>query len=375
MSRIAALLMVKNETARITVTLNSLLDVVDGLIVYDTGSTDDTVDVIREFCHKNFLSLHLLTGSFDNFATSRNKLLEVADSYDFDYYVLLDSNDEIKFTRKQLDNALRSGCDALMMKQRWFVSQHSSDIVYYNIKCIRSRFGFKYNAPVHEYLTCIFNFQLQKVDLEIYQNRVADNDGKTKNRWTRDLQILLIEINNCPTDGRTQYYLAQTYHCLNDTPNAFFWFQERARNTTGFQEERFLSFMKCSELTPEIDRKIIFNLEALTISHQAEPLVNLSKIFREKKQYLLAFSFGKMACDLKYPDTLLWFNKKCYDYDRWFELSITSYYVKEYDVGKKACNIVIASGINVDLHKKNLSFYEEAITELQFGKHCNIKCK
>ncbi len=56
---IAAIIMVKNEQKSIEVTLNSIKNYIKHIIVYDTGSTDKTVDVIKNTCKKNNQILHL----------------------------------------------------------------------------------------------------------------------------------------------------------------------------------------------------------------------------------------------------------------------------------------------------------------------------
>ena len=83
---IAALIMAKNESKRIQVTLDSLKNV-NSIVFYDTGSTDNTIDIVTKFCNENKIKLRLKKGKFVDFATSRNVLLAYADSFtDIDYY-------------------------------------------------------------------------------------------------------------------------------------------------------------------------------------------------------------------------------------------------------------------------------------------------
>ena len=70
--QLAVTLMVKNEEQRIEATLSSVKDVVDGIIVFDTGSEDQTIDIMKMFAKKyNFFIFHLLQGKFEDFATSQ----------------------------------------------------------------------------------------------------------------------------------------------------------------------------------------------------------------------------------------------------------------------------------------------------------------
>ena len=76
---IAAVIMVKDESKLIKITLISCLGVVDSLVVYDTGSTDNTVEIIKDFSIKHNIPLHLKHGKFVDFSTSRNILLDYVD--------------------------------------------------------------------------------------------------------------------------------------------------------------------------------------------------------------------------------------------------------------------------------------------------------
>ena len=97
MTHIAVLIMVKNESKRIRVTLDSIKDIVDSLVVYDTGSEDDTIDIIKGFCEESGIPLRLKEGEFVDYSASRNVSLEFADSFeDIDYILLMDTNDEVR---------------------------------------------------------------------------------------------------------------------------------------------------------------------------------------------------------------------------------------------------------------------------------------
>jgi tetratricopeptide (TPR) repeat protein len=146
--------------------------------------------------------------------------------------------------------------------------------------------------------------------------------------------------------------------------DAMFFYKQRANNKDGFFEERFNSTIKCGELERDEDERVKWYLKAYQVIERAEPLVEIVKIYRKKEKFRLAFLFAKLACDLPYPSNcVLWVNQKCYNHDRWQELGIVAYYVKEYELGKKACEKAIESGHDSDLNKKNLLFYEKNVVQ------------
>ena len=458
MINIIAALMVKNEEKRILVSLNSIKTSVSAVALYDTGSEDKTVSVVEDFCNENNIKFFLLTGQFEDFSTSRNKLLDFINEINnkkrekntrvFDYVLLLDSNDEYRgvsplpdILRDEIvaldinqnttdtpvkdavvdatprvlsaekDSRTAAGAesvsqfegnkhvcfkikqrksqsslnlwrkkkqknksidivqntfiqkyntpDAFMVKQRWFVGNGRNDLCYFNIKIVKPNRGFIYVEPVHEYIKEPGDCNTHKIidKMEIYQDRVADNDGKTRNRRENDAVVLTKVLQNKPNDSRTQYYMAQTYECLENKTSAYKYYKMRAQNSAGFFEEKFLSMMKCGYLKQGY-AGVCWFLKAYDFLNRAEPLVELAKFFRNKREFQLAFAFSKMACALQIPEqTLLWSRDKTYNHDRWQELSISAYYVQQFAEGEDACKKALESPYDKDLNIKNLDFY------------------
>jgi glycosyltransferase involved in cell wall biosynthesis len=82
-------MIVKNESKIITRLLQSVLHVIDSYCICDTGSTDDTVNIITHF----FQSLpgKIIHEPFRNFAYNRNYALEKCKGMS-DYILLLDAD-------------------------------------------------------------------------------------------------------------------------------------------------------------------------------------------------------------------------------------------------------------------------------------------
>jgi glycosyltransferase involved in cell wall biosynthesis len=364
--QIAVVLMVKNEEKRIEVSLDSVKNEVDGIILFDTGSTDNTVNVVKKYAKKNNLHLHLIEGVFEDFSTSRNKMLEYSNSFLYDYLILFDCNDELKIEnasiltlKELLENEKKSdNPDAFLIHQKWYIGP-GYNLDYYNIKIIKPNLGFKYKGSVHEYIETPKGANVKKLEnLIIFQDRAADNDGKTFARWEKDLVLLQKDLKKNPNDGRTQYYLAQTLDGLGRKEEAFEFYKLRANNASGFYEERFLSMMNCGNIVSDQFEKITWYLKAFEINNRAEPLVEIAKIYRIQNQFYLSYIFAKPACDLTYPsECLLQVNKRCYSHDRWHELSIVCYYLQKYKEGKEACQKALDSGFDEKLNKNNMDFY------------------
>jgi len=82
---ISAVVLAKNNEKTIGNTLKSLTDFND-VVVYDNGSTDDTIQIV-----KSFTNVNLIQGEFKGFGWSKNK----AASYAINEWILIIDSDEV----------------------------------------------------------------------------------------------------------------------------------------------------------------------------------------------------------------------------------------------------------------------------------------
>ena len=144
---ISLLIMMKDEEARLHITLESCIGYVDSIVAYDTGSTDNTIKILKDFSDKNKIPLRLKEGIFVNFSVSRNISLDFADSFDdIDYILLLDVNDElrggenlIEFCKKEINSAN----NAYLICQHWWSGRYDK---YFNTRLVKARKQWRYNG-------------------------------------------------------------------------------------------------------------------------------------------------------------------------------------------------------------------------------------
>ena len=96
---VAACLIVKNESLVIRRCLDSLRGLVQAVVIVDTGSTDDTLAVIRAMSIP--AAMHLRQRPWINFAHNRTELLRLA-SPTADYLLLLDADYTVEGRLPQL---------------------------------------------------------------------------------------------------------------------------------------------------------------------------------------------------------------------------------------------------------------------------------
>ena len=374
---ITVLIMCKNEKKRLHVTLESVKNFADSLTIFDTGSTDNTIQICKDFCEKYGIELRLKEGEFVDFSASRNEAIHFAESFENVHYILmLDVNDELRGgdkLRKYAENNIDSEKTAFLIQQEWWSGSLNK---YYNSRFIKPRDGWEYVGVVHEYLRNLTNVDDSKLerivddDIVIYQDRTQDDD-KTGKRFIRDEILLKKEYIKDPTEPRTVFYLAQTYSCLNDLESAYYYYKVRT-TLIGFYEERFEASLKCGDLGEKIDldwyESFAWYMKAFELIPRAEPMLKIGEYYQRQKNWMLSFTFLDLACKLQYPtQCILFIDRMAYEYKRWHLLGIVAFYAGHLKEGIAACKIAIDNGrknnINVERDIKNLEIYEEKIKE------------
>lgn len=371
MVHVAILAMVKNEEKRIHVTLNSIKGFADSLIIYDTGSTDKTLDIIQNFCKENKIPLRLKHGTFVDFSTSRNVSLEFAETFaDIDFIVLMDANDELQggqvlrtVVEQEINNKEKT---AYLVCQK--LKRTSGLISFYNVRMIKPRCGWRYQGLVHEGFelnnTTILKVSKLPEPIILYQDRDEDAE-KSQQRFSRDKELLMGEHLAHPENPRTIYYLAQTLDMLEDFNTSIKYHEKRA-NMDGFVEEKFVSAFRVAFLKTASgwDEALAWYMRAYLILRRSEPVINIAEYYRKMEKWDLGYHFSKLACELSYPEEALFYvDRKAYEYDRWISLAINAFNYRKITEGYEAIKNANSSVYSNQFDKEIRTLYDKVVAE------------
>src|SRR5215467_908022 len=140
---------VKNEAPRIERCVRSLLPVVDGAIVIDTGSSDDTPRIIRDLFGEAGKPLEIFSAPFENFEQARNAALRAAreSTLPWDWLLLVDADMELIHG----EPSLRSDLEQLD-GSAYDMRQQAGNLSYYNRRLVHRSATGNYIGVTHEYL-------------------------------------------------------------------------------------------------------------------------------------------------------------------------------------------------------------------------------
>lgn len=371
--RVCAALMIKNERDFIRRTLDSLNEKVDGFVIYDTGSTDDTLDVIRAYFEGDDRDrLDIKEGEFIDYGPSRNILMDFADDTGkYDFLILIDANDEYVGERPHAE--LSKEYDGYFVRRKLLYNNRGYTMSFDALKVIRCGSGIRSKGVAHEYEDASGKKIANDVisSFYIYQDKTRDIVTRNTQKWEKDRDLLLKQIEREPNDSRSLFYLAQSYLCLNEHEKAYNTYVDRIKcKNVGFVEEIWNSMLQCGNILKAKDVDWRFALDwymcCYKLENRVEPLVEIVSHYNNEKCYDFAYAFARLACQLDYPkQARLFVEDTHYTYTRWHLASICAYYyAKKYNCdeamrfGKEACQKALDTGIDRELNERNFTFYD-----------------
>jgi glycosyltransferase involved in cell wall biosynthesis len=288
-------MIVKNEENVIARCLNSVKDIVDEIIIVDTGSTDNTKKIVSEFTDKIYDFQWI-----DNFSAARNFSYSKAA---MDYILWLDADDIILSKDKEkfisMKQSLLPAIDMVMMKYDVAFDEHGAVTLSYFRERLSKRINnYKWNEPVHEYLQIsgiVINSEihithqkqhpsLPERNLLIYEKMISSGTGLTP----RGLFYYARELSDCKRyDDAIKYY--NKFLDTND----------------GYQEDNIRACSDlaiCYHIKHDLDNMWKILLRSFEYdSPRAEICCHLGFYYLDKEEYDKAIVWYKIALQLEKP--------------------------------------------------------------------------
>lgn len=220
-------MIVKNESKIITRLFDSVLPIIDCYCICDTGSTDNTVELIKEYFQERGVPGKVVIEPFKNFCHNRSFSLHACKGMS-DYVLLLDA-DMILDIRSFDKNILRSA-DAFQ------VLQGNESFYYQNLRIVRNTGLFKYVGVTHEYVDCPPNTKTNILSKDVLFIKDIGDGGCKSDKFERDIRLLLQGIKDEPTNGRYYFYLANSYMNSGKYDEAITYYKKRIEIGGWFEE-------------------------------------------------------------------------------------------------------------------------------------------
>lgn len=283
---IALCMIVKNEQQFLRRCLDSVKDKVDQIVIVDTGSTDNTLSIAKEYT-KDIVQIEWT----NDFSSARNESIRHANT---DYILVMDA-DEYLEQSTDLTEVLQLDADYYFTKIFNFMSGDRG-MTHLAIRIFRNKIGLCYQNRLHEHLnTREREDQLQTSysNLTIMHTGYTDEMMESKEKAQRNLALMLVEVKENPS----------VYNWFN-MGRTYMWLGEHEKAIQYLQKAYPLS--KSLTIAPELIASLCRSLgelkryeEALAVLEQAVEIYTLEvDLFHLQALFYMEIGYHKdaLAC-------------------------------------------------------------------------------
>lgn len=356
-------MIVKNESHIIQATLTHLLQVfpITYWVIDDTGSTDGTQEIIRNFFSTRGISGELYETPWRDFGWNRTQAF--AHAYNKTDYVLVWDADDSVVGKLQLPASLTADSYKCIFGE-------ADGFRYQRLQIFNNRRRWRYVGVLHEY-PALVEGEPPATEGTItgdYYFVSGRTGARNKNplKYQHDAEVLEHALAEEPTNDRYMFYCANSYMNAGNPDKAIEWFKKRIA-AGGWKEEIYVSAYETGcqyKKKGDISNAIRYWLEAYEHNPQrGESLYELVKHYREKAQWHLAFFFYEKLKILKPVEGALFAKNGVYGYLREYEFSIIAYYMKLPINHREYLNLLSTSYLTNNL-LSNYKFYVQKLSQL-----------
>jgi glycosyltransferase involved in cell wall biosynthesis len=304
-------MIVKNESRVIKRCLESVKKIIDYWVIVDTGSTDGTQHIIKEFMKDIPGELH--ERPWVNFGHNRNEALDLALDK-ADYILFIDADDRLVFSEDFVLPELEAD-------GYWMIQKEASGSFFkeHNLFCLmKKEADIRWKGVLHEYLSTETPKdvrQLHGVFNEYINDGARSEDPEKINK---EIAILKEAIKEEPLNIRYQIYLGRAYWFLKDYASALDHF-EQAAAMKGPKEDIFYSLRYIALCQKRMNcpyETVINSFCQAYLFHplRMESLYDLTTHYMERKNYLHAFLVAKKALEISQTTDNLFVERWMYDW-------------------------------------------------------------
>lgn len=349
MKRLVLCMIVKNENGIIQRAIRSCKwnngkTILSAIAITDTGSTDNTVQLIEEVGKELNIPTKVFVEPFKSFGhnrtVSRRNAVEFAKELGWDltqsYVIHMDADMvyevDDKFSPEMLTH---SGYNIIQFNPSMDYSNHRLDKCSDEWICIGRTHEYWSGPEAHR-------FELLRID--------DKNDGQSKgDKFPRDLKLLNDDIEEGEKTGnnsmisRSLFYKAQTLKDMGEFDESIKTFRKYINNFS-WDEEKFYAMIQIGHcyrhmMEPEESKegvKKILNMDHAVSAWleawnyrpiRSEPLKYIAELYRLHGKNLLSWTFADLGSKISMPNDLLFVHKPIYSYECLIEKSIVGFYL------------------------------------------------
>jgi glycosyltransferase involved in cell wall biosynthesis len=314
MGKLALNFICKDESHVIKNMLESCKTITDLIVVNDTGSTDGTQDIIRNFGKENNIPTYVFERAFDDFEKSRNHAMQK----------LSDVVAELGWNPDQVHGYWFDCDETLVIDSKFNKNQFTKDLYMINtyigqMKYTRNTFfkvskPFKWYGPIHEFIVCddknITSGLAENIHVDVKMTG-ASWQGDIPTKYKNHAFVLEKYIDANRQDPRWIFYTAQSYHDSASLPDnkeeneermrrSMKYYRERISRTDGYAEEVFYSQYRVGTIMRILEEPWNLTHQELLKAYamdplRGEPIKTIIDYYLQVNEWNMAYLYTKFA--------------------------------------------------------------------------------
>lgn len=328
-------MIVKNEANIIASTLENLCHYIefDYWVIVDTGSTDNTKQIISDFFKDKNIKGELHETEWKNFGFNRSDALSKAFNKT-DYLLIFDADDRIvgEFVLPKELNL-----DGYHLK-------FGDNFSYVRLLLVNNALHWKFMGVLHEYIICTNeNYSCKYENIEGNYHLISGKSGarsNNPNKYRDDALILETAYDEAQKNKddimvRYSFYCAQSYKDAGNHERSIEWYKKRISHG-GWNQEVYYSYITIGQLYAKMNNiESAFYYWALSFDadpERCEGIYYIIKHCREKANFQLALHYYKWIEKNKTRNLIgkLFVTENVYKYLLDYEFTIIACYVGEH---------------------------------------------
>lgn len=352
----------KNEEKFVYRWMDSMSEA-DVVVVTDTGSTDGTVNKLRELGAVVYVD-KIIPWRFD---TARNvSLNHVPD--DTDICVCTDL-DEIfnKGWRKRLESAWRPETDRGKYLYNWSVKPDGSPGVQFTYFKVHTRKNFIWKYPIHEYAAYTGEYPEKEVFIDGMVLSHYPDSTKSRSSY---LPLLILAVNENPNDDRMNYYLGREFmysgkwqKCI-DTLTHYLTLKKATWNEERSAAMRWIAF-SYSKLGNSQEAYRWYYRAIAESPAMRDPYIEFAKLGYLKGDWPLVFYMVDKALKITNRSETYVNMEYSWDYTPYDLGAISCYWLQMYEKSLEYAKKAISMCPNDERLKSNLNIIENKLTQVK----------
>ena len=322
-------IMVKDEQEKIIFTLLNYVKLgYNDFLIFDTGSTDETVITIDSFMKRQSKNAIIIRRKYEypfDYSIGRNDcLMESKRLFPHRKFILMPDCEWYIMGVDKLESICKS--KEKEKEDVYGIYVETDTMIFEHHRLFRSSGESFFYGPVHEQ---VISKSYGRFDKSVYFKYRPSKAGSDRSIARFETDVIRLEKHlSVKREPRFVFYLAQTLHNLKRYKEAISLYRERIEMEEECgNQERFVSCLRIGIIYQTVDNW----KEALNCYIEASYICNtrIESLFRIANYYYthnlqFCYRYAKKMCSIEKPEDGLFLEHHIYDTERWRILSLIS---------------------------------------------------